>query len=63
MSHEASVGRIAEEEVLYLMARGLEEKQAISLIVRGFLDTKILGLPSVLAAEVDKTIAMLDKSL
>ncbi len=62
MSHEASVGKIAEEEIYYLMARGIPEEQAISLIVRGFLDAKILGLPPFLEKEVEKTINMLDSA-
>lgn len=62
MTHEASVGKIAEEEVYYLMARGIPEEKAISLIVRGFLDTKILGLPAFLEKEVEKTINMLDNA-
>lgn len=45
LSHEAAVGKISEEEIIYLMARGLSEEQARSVIVRGFLDVKILGLP------------------
>lgn len=60
MSHEASVGKIAEEEIYYLMARGIPEEKAISLIVRGFLDTKIFGLPAFLEKEVEKTMDMLD---
>jgi Fe-S cluster assembly scaffold protein SufB len=60
MSHEASVGKIAEDEIYYLMARGIPEEKAISLIVRGFLDTRILGLPKYLEKEVEKTINMLE---
>ena len=60
MTHEASVGKIAEDEVYYLMSRGIAEEKAVSLIVRGFLDTKILGLPKYLEKEVEKTINLLD---
>lgn len=63
MSHEASVGKIAEEEIYYLMARGIPEEKAVSLIVRGFLDTKILGLPAFLEKEVEKTMDMLDNAI
>ncbi len=63
MSHEASVGKIAEEEIFYLTSRGISEDQAVSLIVKGFLDTKILGLPQYLEKEVQKTIALLENSL
>lgn len=60
MSHEAAVGKIAEEEVLYLMSRGLTEEEAASMIVRGFLSIDITGLPQELA---DETKRMLDMSL
>ena len=60
LSHEAAVGKIAEEEVLYLMSRGLTEDEAASMIVRGFLSMDITGLPPELAAETKK---MLDLSL
>jgi Fe-S cluster assembly scaffold protein SufB len=60
MSHEAAVGKIAEEEVLYLTSRGLTEEEAASMIVRGFLSMDITGLPPELAAETKR---MLDMSL
>ncbi len=52
MSHEAAVGRISEEELEYLMARGLTSDQATSVIVRGFLDVEIKGLPEDLKQEI-----------
>ena len=52
MSHEAAVGRISEEELEYLMARGLDSEQATSVIVRGFLDVEIKGLPEDLKQEI-----------
>jgi uncharacterized protein len=60
MSHEAAVGKIAEEEVLYLTSRGLTEDEAASMIVRGFLSMDITGLPPELAVETKR---MLDMSL
>ncbi len=60
MSHEAAVGKIAEEEVQYLTSRGLSEEEAASMIVRGFLSMDITGLPPELALETKK---MLDMSL
>lgn len=45
LSHEAAIGKIAEEQIQYLMARGLPRSEAESLIVRGFMDVSILGLP------------------
>jgi Fe-S cluster assembly scaffold protein SufB len=63
MSHEAAVGRIAAEEIEYLMARGLDEEEAVSTIVRGFLSAKIEGLPPALEEEVEHTIQETGKGL
>ncbi len=52
MSHEAAVGRISEEELEYLMSRGLTSEEATSVIVRGFLDVEIKGLPEDLRQEI-----------
>ncbi len=62
LSHEAAVGKIAEEEIEYLMARGLSEEEATATIVRGFLNVKIMGLPPVLEDEVQRAIAMSEQS-
>jgi Fe-S cluster assembly scaffold protein SufB len=58
LSHEAAVGRISEEEIAYLTARGLSEDEAAGAIVRGFLNVDIKGLPPALGAEVRKMIRM-----
>ncbi|MDK2915556.1 MAG: uncharacterized protein PWR25_113 [Euryarchaeota archaeon] len=56
LSHEAAVGKIARNEIEYLMARGLSEEEATATIIRGFLDVKISGLPAVLQAQIDAAI-------
>jgi len=63
MSHEAAVGKIAQEEILYLMARGLSEDEATATIVRGFLSVDIPGLPPTLKAEIDRAVDMSEKEL
>jgi Fe-S cluster assembly scaffold protein SufB len=63
MSHEAAVGKIAAEEVEYLMARGLDEEEAVSTIVRGFLNVKIEGLPPALENEMEQAIQETNKGL
>lgn len=63
LSHEAAVGKIAEEEIEYLMARGLTAEEATAAIVRGFLNVKILGLPPALQAEIDQAIAVGERAL
>jgi len=56
LSHEAAVGKIAEEQIQYLMARGFSEKEAASLIVRGFMDISIFGLPKELEENIEKIV-------
>jgi len=57
LSHEAAIGPIGEEEIEYLMARGLSKDEAITLITQGFMDTKILGLPEALETILKEMIA------
>ncbi len=52
ITHEAAVGKISEKEISYLMTRRLSREQAVSLIVRGFMDVSILGLPDALNKEI-----------
>jgi len=61
LSHEAAIGPIAEEEVEYLMSRGLNKDEAISLITRGFMDVKILGLPKMLEDYISEMIVATQK--
>ncbi|MBN1277924.1 MAG: SufD family Fe-S cluster assembly protein [Deltaproteobacteria bacterium] len=56
MSHEAAIGKIAQEEIEYLMSRGLSEHEATSLIVKGFLSLDIIGLPDDLKKELNRMI-------
>jgi Fe-S cluster assembly scaffold protein SufB len=63
MSHEAAVGKIAQEEISYLMSRGLSEEEATSTIVRGFLNVDIPGLPPQLKAEIDRAVEESDKEM
>lgn len=63
MSHEAAVGKIAREEVEYLMARGLSEEQAVATIVRGFMHVDIEGLPPLLAQQIDRAVELSEQSL
>ena len=61
--HEAAVGKIAEEEVEYLMARGLTRTEATATIVRGFLRVDIEGLPPELSAELQRAIEASEQEL
>ena len=61
LSHEAAVGKIAEEEVEYLMMRGLTRDEATATIVRGFLHVDIEGLPPGLSQQIKQTIEDAEK--
>ncbi|RLI74209.1 SufD family Fe-S cluster assembly protein [Archaeoglobales archaeon] len=63
LSHEAAIGKIAEEEIFYLMSRGLSRDEATAAIIRGFMDIEIKGLPEYLKREIDKAIEMVEKDL
>jgi len=63
LSHEAAIGKIAEEEVEYLMARGLTRTEATATIVRGFIRVDIEGLPPMLSAELQRAIEVSEKEL
>jgi Fe-S cluster assembly scaffold protein SufB len=56
ITHEAAVGKISEKEITYLMTRKLSREQAVSLIIRGFMDVGILGLTDSLNKEIKNII-------
>ncbi|MBS7624962.1 SufD family Fe-S cluster assembly protein [Candidatus Bathyarchaeota archaeon] len=58
LSHEAAVGKISEEQIQYLMARGFSKSEAEALIVRGFMDVSIFGLPKNLEKEIQRMVDM-----
>jgi hypothetical protein len=62
LSHEAAVGKLAQEEIDYLMSRGLDENEATATIIRGFLDVKITGLPESLQKQIDASIDTAEKA-
>jgi Fe-S cluster assembly scaffold protein SufB len=63
MSHEAAVGKIDQREIEYLMARGIDEEEAVSTIVRGFLNVDIEGLPDKLKQKIDSIIKETQKDM
>ncbi len=58
VSHEATVGRIGEEQLFYLMSRGLSEEEAVGMIVNGFIEPVVKELPLEYAVELNRLIAM-----
>ncbi|MSR86138.1 Fe-S cluster assembly protein SufB [Candidatus Woesearchaeota archaeon] len=58
ITHEATVGKIGEEEIFYLMSRGLNEEQAVQMIVNGFIEPIVKALPLEYAVELNKLIEL-----
>jgi len=63
LTHEAAIGRIEEDEIFYLMSRGLSREEATSLIVKGFLEVKVEGIPEILSRYVSKVLEKAASSL
>ncbi len=58
IGHEATVSKISDEQVYYLMSRGLSEEQAMKLIVSGFIAPIVKALPLEYAIELNKLIEL-----
>ncbi|NQV26170.1 MAG: Fe-S cluster assembly protein SufB [Rhodopirellula sp.] len=58
IEHEASVSKIAEEQLFYLMSRGLSEAEASAMIVTGFIEPLVKELPMEYAVEMNKLIEL-----
>jgi Fe-S cluster assembly protein SufB len=58
IEHEASVSRIAEEQLFYLMSRGLSEAEASAMIVTGFIEPLVKELPMEYAVEMNRLIEL-----
>jgi Fe-S cluster assembly protein SufB len=58
IEHEAHVSRISEEQLFYLMSRGMGEEEASMMIVNGFLDPLVKQLPMEYAVELNRLIEL-----
>jgi len=58
IQHEATVGKISEEQLFYLMSRGLKENEAMAMIVRGFIEEFTKHLPIDYAVEMNRLIEL-----
>ena len=58
MGHEATVSRISDDQLFYLMSRGLGEDEAMAMIVRGFIEPIARELPMEYALELNRLIEM-----
>lgn len=58
ISHEANVGKINEEDLFYLMSRGLNKEEATNIIVSGFIAPIVKSLPLEYAVELNRLIEL-----
>lgn len=58
MGHEATVSKVSEDQLFYLMSRGLEETEAMAMIVRGFVEPIARELPMEYALELNRLIEL-----
>jgi Fe-S cluster assembly protein SufB len=58
IAHEASVSRIQDEQLFYLMSRGISETEASTMIVNGFIEPLVKELPMEYAVEMNRLIEL-----
>jgi Fe-S cluster assembly protein SufB len=58
IGHEASVSKVGEEQLFYLMSRGLTEEEAITMVVSGFIEPLVKELPMEYAVEMNRLIQL-----
>jgi Fe-S cluster assembly protein SufB len=58
VTHEASVGKVGEEQLFYLMARGISEGDALSMVVNGFMEPFAKELPMTYAVEFNRLMSL-----
>ncbi|MBT3419089.1 MAG: Fe-S cluster assembly protein SufB [Candidatus Magasanikbacteria bacterium] len=58
IAHEATVGKIGDDEIFYLMSRGLSEERAMQMVVSGFIEPIVKALPLEYALELNKLISL-----
>ncbi len=58
IGHEASVSKVGEQQLYYLMSRGLNEEEAITMVVSGFIEPLVKELPMEYAVEMNRLIQL-----
>ena len=58
MAHEATVSKVSEDQLFYLMSRGLSEDEAMAMVVRGFVEPIARELPMEYALELNRLIEL-----
>jgi Fe-S cluster assembly protein SufB len=58
VGHEARVGKISQDKLFYLMSRGIPEKDALAMVVLGFIESFTRELPMEYAVELNRLVEM-----
>lgn len=58
MGHEATVSKVSDDQLFYLMSRGLTEDEAMAMVVRGFVEPIAKELPMEYALELNRLIEL-----
>jgi len=58
IGHEATVSKVGEEQLFYLMSRGLSEEEATTMVVSGFIEPLVKELPMEYAVEMNRLIQL-----
>ena len=58
IGHEASVSKVGEEQLFYLMSRGLDQAEATTMVVSGFIEPLVKELPMEYAVEMNRLIQL-----
>jgi Fe-S cluster assembly protein SufB len=58
VGHEASVSKVGEEQLYYLMSRGMSEAEATTMVVSGFIEPLVKELPMEYAVEMNRLIEL-----
>ncbi|MDX2342557.1 MAG: Fe-S cluster assembly protein SufB [Acidimicrobiia bacterium] len=58
VGHEATVSRVSDDQLFYMMSRGLSENEAVSMLIAGFVEPILRELPLACAVEINNLIAL-----
>jgi Fe-S cluster assembly protein SufB len=58
IGHEATVSKVGDDQLFYLMSRGLTEEQATAMVVAGFIEPIVRELPMEYAVELNRLIEL-----
>jgi Fe-S cluster assembly protein SufB len=58
LGHEATVSKVGDDQLFYLMSRGLSQEEATSMVVSGFIEPLVKELPMEYAVEMNRLIQL-----